>query len=83
MSRDRFLALLTMLHLNNDDAQAARGQKGYDPLFKIWPIIEKTVTKFQDVYIPERQRTIDKAICPFEGLYSFVCISKENPTNKV
>ena len=25
MSRDRFLALLTMLHLNNNDAKAARG----------------------------------------------------------
>jgi hypothetical protein len=31
MSQDRFLALLTMLHLNNNDAKAARGQPGHDP----------------------------------------------------
>jgi hypothetical protein len=36
MSRDRFLALLTIFHLNNNDAKAARGQPGYDPLFKIF-----------------------------------------------
>jgi len=40
MSRDRFLALLTMFHLNNNDAEAARGQPGCDPLFKIWPVID-------------------------------------------
>jgi len=65
MSQDRFLALLTMLHLNNNDAKAARGQPGYDPLFKIRPIIDTLMTKFQDVYAPEEQLTIDEAICPF------------------
>jgi hypothetical protein len=45
MSRDRFLALLTMLHLNNNDVKAARGQPGYDP-FKILQIIDTLVTKF-------------------------------------
>ena len=50
MSWDRFLALLTMLHLNNNDAKAARGQTGYDPLFKIRPIIDTLMTKFRDVY---------------------------------
>jgi hypothetical protein len=64
MSRDRFLANLTMFHLNND-AKAARGQPGYDPLFKIRPVIDTHTTKFQDVYTPEEQLTIDEAICPF------------------
>jgi hypothetical protein len=40
MSRDRFLALLTMFHPSNNDAEAAKGQPGYDPLFKIWPVID-------------------------------------------
>ena len=50
MSRDRFLALLTMFHLNNNDAKAARGQPVYDPLFKIRPVIDTLITKFQDIY---------------------------------
>jgi hypothetical protein len=65
MSQDRFLAILTMFHLTNNVAKAARGQPGYDPLFKIRPVIDTLITKFQDVYTPEEQLTIDKAICPF------------------
>ena len=79
MSRDRFLALLTMLHLNNNDGKAARGQPGYDPLFKIRPIIDTLVTKFQDVYTPEEQLTIDEAICPFRGRIFFRVYIKGKP----
>jgi hypothetical protein len=53
MSRDRFLALLTMFYLNNNNVEAARGQPGYDPLFKIWPITDALITKFEDIYTPE------------------------------
>jgi len=40
MSRDKFLALLMMFQLNNNDAKAAGGQPGYDPQFKIWPVTD-------------------------------------------
>ena len=74
MSRDRFFAILTMFHLNNNDAKAARGQPGYNPLFKIQPVID-TLIKFQDVYTPEEQLTTNEAICPFQGHIFFrVCI---------
>jgi hypothetical protein len=64
MSRDRFLALLTVFHLFNNDAKAARAQPADDPLFKVRPVIVTLITKFQDVYTPEEQMTIDEAICP-------------------
>jgi len=68
-----------MLHPNNNDAKAARGQPGYDPLFKIRPIIDTLVTKFQDVYTPEEQLTIDEAICPFRGRIFFRVYIKGKP----
>jgi hypothetical protein len=61
MSRDRFLAVLTMLHVDNNDGKAARG----DLLFKIWPVVDTLITQFQDVYSPEEQLTVDEAIFPF------------------
>jgi len=73
MSQDRFLTLLTMFHLNNNNAKAARGQPGYDPLFKIRPVIDTLMTKFQDVYTPEEQLTTGVAICPFRGRI-FFCV---------
>jgi len=79
MSRDRFLALLTMFHLNNKDAKAARGQPGCDPLFKIRPVFDTLITKFQDVYTPEEQLTIDEAICPFRGRIFFRVYIKGKP----
>jgi hypothetical protein len=79
MSRDRFLAIMTMFHLNNNDAKAARGQPGYDPLFKIRPVIDTLITKFQDVYTPEEQLTIDEAICPFRGRIFFRVYIKGKP----
>ena len=81
MSRDRFLALLTMLHLNNNNAKAARGQPGYDTLSKIRPIIDTLMTKFQEVYAPEEQLTIDEAICPFRGRIFFHNYVKGSPIN--
>jgi hypothetical protein len=78
-SRDRFLALLTMLYLNNNNAKAARGQPDYDPLFKIWPIIDTLVTKFQHIYTPVEQLTIDEALCPFRGHIFFHVYIKGKP----
>jgi hypothetical protein len=82
MSRDKFLALLTMLHLNNNDAKAAKGQQGYDPLFKIRPITDtsqnfRASTHQKDSALSTRQYAL------FESVYSFLCISKKNPTNMV
>jgi hypothetical protein len=42
MSWDRFLVLLTVFQLNNSNAEAARGQPGCVPLFKILPVTDKS-----------------------------------------
>ena len=56
VSRDRFIAIFTMFHLNNNDAKAARGQPGYDPLFKIRPVID---TRHQISGRLHTRRTVD------------------------
>jgi hypothetical protein len=83
MSRNRFLSFLTMFHLNNNDAKAAREQTGHDQLFKIRPVIDTFITKFQDVYSPEENMTIDEALCPFRGRICFRVYIKESPINMV
>jgi len=81
MSQDRFLTLLTMFHLNNNHAKADRGQPGYDPLFKMQPVTDTLITKFQDVYTPEEQQPIDVAIYPFRGRI-FFCVHIKGKRNK-
>jgi len=70
MSRDRFLVLLTMFPLKSNNAKAARG---IHPLFQIRQVIATLITKFQDVFTPEEQLTIDEAICPFR-VCTFFCV---------
>jgi hypothetical protein len=78
MSRDRFLAVLTVLHLKSSDAQAARGEPQNGPLFKIRPVIDTLITQFQDICSPEEELTVDEAICPFRGRMFFrVCIKRK------
>jgi len=57
--------LLVMFHLNNNDRKAATEEPDYDPLFKIRPVNDTLITNVQDIYKPEEQLTIDKAIRPF------------------
>jgi hypothetical protein len=79
MPRGRFLAILTLFHFNNNVAKAARGQPGYDPLFKIRLAIDKLITKFQDIYTQEEQLAIDEALCPFRGRIFFRVYIKGKP----
>jgi hypothetical protein len=67
MSQDRFLAILTMLHVNNNETHIPRGQSGYNPMHKVHPILNALTTRFQNVYTPEENLTIDEAICAFRG----------------
>jgi hypothetical protein len=64
-----------MFHPNYDNAKAARGKPDYGPLFKICPVINSLITKFQVVCTLVEQVSID------EGVYCFMFISKESSTN--
>jgi hypothetical protein len=59
---DRFLLLLTMFRLKNNNAKAATGKPDCDPLFKIRPVIDTLITKVQDVYTLEEHLTIIKTM---------------------
>jgi len=56
-----------VFHLNNNEAKAAREQSGHDPHFKIRPVLDTLITKFQDVCTPEEQLSIDKTIYHLRG----------------
>ena len=41
MPRDRFLSLMTFLHLNDNSQCVPRGQDGFNPLFKLGPLYHR------------------------------------------
>ena len=69
LSRDRFLLFLKFLHLADNTKQAAKGQPGYDKLFKIHPFMDPLIKTFQ-MFVPQQQLSIDEAMISFKGRLS-------------
>jgi hypothetical protein len=40
------MAILTVLHTNDNENRVARGQPGYDPLFKVQLVLKNLTEKF-------------------------------------
>ena len=59
MSRKKFFKISWYLHLV-DSSKQKRGENSYDPLFKVRPLIEKTLETFSKYYFPNRELAIDE-----------------------
>ena len=79
MSRDRFLAIMAFLHVNDNDTYIPRGQPGHAPLHKIQPIYEHLRRTFTSLYTPKQKLCIDEAICPWRGKLRFRVYMKDKP----
>jgi hypothetical protein len=62
MSRNRFELLLRMLHFSNNENCPEN-----DRLFKIQPVAQYLITKFQETYTPGEVVCVDETIVPFKG----------------
>ena len=65
-SRSRFKKITQYFHINNTTA-VARGERGYDPLHKIRPLLSATSNSFARRYRPGRDLSIDEAMVAFKG----------------
>ncbi len=70
MSKNRFFAILSNLHLCDNETAVPHGQHGYDPLYKLRPFI-RMLDIFSDVYGANECLSFDEATCPFKGRVSF------------
>ncbi len=80
MSLVRFQQLWRYFHLNNSDTQVARGQPGYDALFKVRPLLDLVSPKLEAEYHPHEHISIDEAMIKFKGRLSFKQYMKAKPT---
>ena len=71
MSRNRFNKLNKYFHLNNNSDAVEKGKPGYDPLFKLWPLLNLVHDNGAAHYHPGQDISIDKAMIKFNGQLSF------------
>ncbi|XP_041473820.1 piggyBac transposable element-derived protein 4-like [Lytechinus variegatus] len=71
MCRNRYQLLNSMLHLVDNELRIPRGQPGYDPLFKVQPVIDLVRPTYQQSFSPGRELAVDESLAPFKGRLSF------------
>lgn len=79
MPRNKFLLILSLFDLNNNDNQIPRGQDGYDPIFKIRRVYEHFRTKFSELYTPGENIAIDEGMVAWRGHLSFRVYMPDKP----
>ncbi|KAL5467115.1 hypothetical protein EMCRGX_G031300 [Ephydatia muelleri] len=79
MSRDRFLLILKFLHLADNSKAVPKGERGYDILFKIRPLITSLVTSYQRSYTMNREVSVDESIISYKGRLSFLQYMPKKP----
>jgi hypothetical protein len=79
LSRDRFTALLSNLHVADDTNNPKYGEANHDPLAKLRPFIDMLDANFVSKYNPARNMSVDEACCPFKGRLHFKCYNPNKP----
>jgi hypothetical protein len=67
MTRDRFLDIHRYIHFTNNNTMIPPGNPGYDRLCKVSIILEKIEERFRNIYLPNREVSIDEAMVPYKG----------------
>ena len=80
MPRTRFEKISQYLHLNDRSGYQPRGQPGFDPLFKVRPVLESFREQCSTLYKPGREISIDEAMVKFNGRLYFKQYMKAKPT---
>ncbi|KAM4552082.1 piggyBac transposable element-derived protein 1-like [Odontesthes bonariensis] len=78
MGRKRFDHLRTYIHMNDNTNMKQKGEPGYDPLFKVRPVLEKVRANCLKVE-PEENHAIDEQMIPFKGKIGMKQYLKNKP----
>ena len=80
MARERFFSILRYLHLVDSSLQKKRGEVGYDPLYKVRPILDHLTAIFPMYYQPKREISINEMMVGTRCRISFLQYLPKKPT---
>ena len=83
MSRNRFQLMLHFLHLNDSKFCRKRGQQGYDPLYKIRPLMDGLLDRFKNCYRLHKEVSVDESMISFKEESGSSGICQKKPTKRV
>lgn len=68
MTKYKFLLIMSLFHLNNNDNQVPRGKDGYDTIFKVRRVYDHFCQKFEELYSPGENIAIDEGMIAWRGI---------------
>jgi hypothetical protein len=80
MTRDRFFEIVNCLHLSNNHLQPARGELGYDKLFKVRQLLTLLNINFQNHAEMEKVVSVDEQMIPYKGTVTLKVYMKNKPS---
>lgn len=63
----RFSKLLSHIHLADNKLEPKKGEKGYNKLYKVQPLLDTLTKNFKTYYNPSRKLAIDESMIKFKG----------------
>jgi len=79
MSRDRWLVIWQFFHVANNDDCLPRDHPNFDRLFKIKPLVEILLQKWQNAYYPGQHVSVDESIVAYKGRASMIQYNPQKP----
>ena len=79
MSLKSFGLILKFLHLNDSATQPARGEAGYDKLYKVRPFLDILLSNFKANYTPSQMLSIDESMIGYKGRLAFIQYMPKKP----
>jgi len=79
MTRNRFELILKFLHAADNSKATARGQDGYDPLYRIRVLHDRYLNRSRSVYIPKCELSLDEATMLWKGNVSYRVYNPNKP----
>lgn len=82
MTARRFEKLTQYLQLCDRESEPVRGERGYDGLFKVRPLLDVVENTMWDAYMPNRCLTVDRCAIVMRGRFSPTQYMPSKPLRK-
>ncbi len=80
MPRDRFETILSLLHLSNNELQPAKGEPGFDKLYKVREFLTNLNRNFNNNAEKEAIISVDEQMIPYKGTLGLKVYMKNKPS---
>ena len=71
MPKNRFEKISQYFHLSDNSKAVGKGEPGYNPLYKVRPLLDLVSANSHAHYYPAKHISIDEAMIKFNGRLSF------------